>query len=155
MLPEEARKAALASQLFVAYSQADEYECLELLNNFSNDAVQDVTDGMIYLAVPCAHVIADAKNLSFREVLESLPRKNQEFVPDVRQEWDEAVGLIDALNEGNLHADSTSMDIPTALHSLFSVVYSLIEELSTLANMSFQQAATIFAEGAARETNGE
>ena len=155
MTPEQARQVQAAALVVAAYCRGESAALDVLLfDQLAADPpvrqTDDVTRGMIFLAIAAGEMLAQARGVSFEEALAQLPRRDEGLVSGAPSRWDDIVAWVRMVRAGD-PPSSAELDMVVVLNTGFDIALALVSETSAQLGKSPEEMASVMAEGAKRE----
>jgi hypothetical protein len=156
MTPEQARQVQAAALVVAAYGRGESAALDVLLfDQLAADPpapqTDDVTRGMVFLAIAAGEMLAQARGVSFDQALAELPRRDEGLISGAPSRWDDVAGLVTAIRAGQEPPPSPELDMGVVLSTGFDIALAMVTEMSTHLGKSPEELASVMAEGAARE----
>ena len=156
MTPEQARQVQAAALVVSAYCRG-ESAALDVLLFDQLDAdppvrqTDDVTRGMVFLAIAAGQMLAQVRGVSFDQALADLPRREEGLISSAPSRWDDIAGWVRVIRAGQDPPPSPELATAVVLNSGFDIALAMVSEMSAHVGKSPEEMASVMAEGATRE----
>ena len=157
MTPEQARQVQAAALVVAAYCRGESAALDVLLfDQLAADPparqTDDVARGMVLLAIAAGETLAQARGVSFDQVLAELPRRDEGLISGAPSRWDDVAGLVRGIRAGQDPPPSPELDLEVVLSTGFDIALATVTQMSAHLGKSPEEMASVMAEGATRET---
>ena len=156
MTPEQARQVQEAALVVSAYCRG-ESAALDLLlfDQLAADPpvrqTNDVTRGLVFLAIAAGEMLAQLRGVSFDRALADLPRRDEGLISGAPSRWDDIAEWVRAVRAGQDPPSSPELEVAVVLNTGFDIALAMVSEMSAHLGKSPEEMASVMAEGAARE----
>ncbi len=157
MTPDQARQVQAAALVVAAYCRGESAALGVLLfDQLAADPPtsqsDDVTHGMVFLAIAAGEMLAQARGVPFDQALAELPRRDEGLISGAPSRWDDVAVWVRMIRAGEDPPSSPELDKAVLLNSGFDIALAMVSETSAYVGRSAEELASMMAEGAKRET---
>lgn len=152
MTPDQVGKVHVAAGLLASYCRGDSVGLDVVLAEDAPDVdTSEVTDGLILLAAVVAGLVAEAREVPYGQVLDELPERDEDLVPDAQPRWREGLEWVRLAHQSQDCAPSEALTGPVVRTTAFNIALALLTDIAARRRKSPTDMARLMMELAATE----